>query len=172
MKTKQDIIETYKNLVIQKKCSKITVKELCENLKISRPTFYKYFKDTYDIVEFILVNDGIYQTKVLVDHKIDKYMITEAWYLSFYKNKEFYYYAIQDETQNSLFNTLISRIALLNREYFMETMDFQDASYFAYKYASTQAMLLKKWILDGMVVSPRKMAEYFLKDILNGIYRP
>ena len=167
MKSKEDIVETYKKMIIDKKSSRITVKELCNHMKISRPTFYKHFRDTYDILEYILINDGIYQTRVLVDQKIDKLTITEAWYLSFYKNKDFYFYAIQDESQNSMFNTLITSISKLNRDYFIQSMTKQDAEYYAYKYASSQAMLLKKWILEGMTIDPKKMAEYFMKDILN-----
>ena len=41
----------------------------------------------------------------------------------------------------------------------------EDAEYYAYKYAAMQAMLLKKWLNEGMIVEPRKMTEYFLKDI-------
>ena len=53
MFSKESIIETYKQLVIQNKTSKITVKEICETMHISRTTFYKYFKDSYHIMETI-----------------------------------------------------------------------------------------------------------------------
>ena len=35
-------------------------------------------------------------------------------YIEFYKNKELCYYAIKDESQNSLFNTLINKLTELN----------------------------------------------------------
>ena len=168
MKSKETIIKTYKELVISKKSSKITVKELCQTVGISRTTFYKYFKDSYEIMETILINDGIEQMKILVEADLDTYTIIESWYVSFYKNKEFYYYAIKDESQNSLFNTLIKELTEFNKEIYKGIMSEEDIEYYAYKYAASQAMLLKKWILEGMKVEPKKMAEYFINDLLSG----
>ena len=59
MKIKETIVKTYKDLVIAKKSSKISVKELCQAVGISRTTFYKHFKDTYDVIEYMLVNQSI-----------------------------------------------------------------------------------------------------------------
>ena len=87
MKSKEIIIEAYKHLVITKKSSKITVKELCEYIPISRTTFYKYFKDTYDIIETILVSEAISTLRVLINSGLDSFTVTEAWYIEFYKNK-------------------------------------------------------------------------------------
>ena len=85
--------------------------------------------------------------------------------MSFYKNKEFYCYDIKDESQNSLFHTIISRLTAYNMKLYKEHFPEEGMEYYAYKYASMQAMLLKKWMNEGMVVEPRKMAEYFLNDI-------
>ena len=75
MKSKDEIIKKYKQLVIKKKSSKLTVKELCEEVHISRTTFYKHFKDTYEIADaedfvrltmpFICVDEtGVFQQNV------------------------------------------------------------------------------------------------------------
>lgn len=167
MNRKEKIIELYKELVIKKQGAKVTVKEICEEMGISRTTFYKYFKDTYDIMEYILINDAINKMKVLCEEKLDRRTIIESWYVSFYVNKEFYFYAMKDDGQNSLFNTLIQKLTEFNIELYEEYFENEDIEYYAYKYASLQAMLLKKWIHDGMKVEPRKMVEYFLTDLLN-----
>lgn len=168
MKSKETIVKTYKDLVITKKSSKISVKELCQAVGISRTTFYKHFKDTYDVIEYMLVNQSIAEQRILVKEGLEPATIVEAWYVSFYKDKEFYYYAIKDESQNSLFNTLISKLLELNKElYLFKLPNDVDLEYYCYKYASIQAMLLKKWILDGMQVSPKKMTEYFMNDLLS-----
>lgn len=168
MVTKERIIKMYKNLVIQKQSTKIAVKEICANLEISRTTFYKYFKDSYDVLECIFVNDAISQMEVLYQSKLDKKTIIEGWYISFYKNKEFYQYAMRDESQNSLFHTVIARLTEFNREVYKKYIPAEDVEYYSYKYATMQAMLLKKWMQEGMVVEPSRMAEYFLNDFLSG----
>ena len=90
MNSKEKIIDTYKRLVVKKQGAKVTVKEICDELNISRTTFYKYFKDTYDILEYIFVNDAIQQIEALFSANLDPETIMEGWYLSFYRNKEFY----------------------------------------------------------------------------------
>ena len=78
MNSKERIISKYKELVVKKQGAKITVKEVCDELDISRTTFYKYFKDTYDILEYIFVNDAICQMEVLYAANLDKRTITEG----------------------------------------------------------------------------------------------
>ena len=168
MISKESIIDTYKKLVIKNKTSKITVKEICETMHISRTTFYKYFKDPYHIMETIVVNDSLTTMKTLLDAGLDPMTITEGWYIEFYKNKDLYYYAIKDETQNSLFNTLINKVTEFNMQIYKDVYPSEYVDYYAYKYAASQAMLLKKWILDGMKLPPKVMAQIFLNDINNG----
>lgn len=165
MNSKEKIIDTYKTLVIKKQGAKVTVKEICDELDISRTTFYKYFKDSYDVLEYIFVNDAIQPIEVLISANLDTKTIIEGWYLSFYRNKEFYCYAIKDESQNSLFNTVIAKLTVFNMKLYEKYISKEDVEYYAYKYASLQAMLLKKWMNEGMVVEPKKMAEYFITDI-------
>jgi len=166
MNTKERIAHDYCRLVIQKKTTKITLKELSEKCNISRTTFYKYFKDTYEIIEYIFVNDCVEPQKNLVYSDLDPKVIVLEWYLSFYKHKDFYLVAIHDVGQNSLFETIIEKLeefnAILYSKKWAKTASNQDIAYISYKNAAMQAMLLKKWMKEGMKVSPEKMAEYFL----------
>lgn len=61
-RTKILINETFFNLMENKPFEKITVAEICENLKISRGTFYFHYKDKYILIEDI-------QDKLLYDFK-------------------------------------------------------------------------------------------------------
>lgn len=45
------INETFFNLLEQKSLKKITVSEICNIAEINRSTFYRYYKDVYDLVE-------------------------------------------------------------------------------------------------------------------------
>lgn len=164
MISKYELIEKYKELVVKQKSSKINVKDLCNELGISRTTFYKNFKDIYEIIEYILVNESIKLMNTLIIENIDPFTIVESWYVSFYKNKDFYYYAIKDEAQNSLFNTLINKLTEFNKELYGNIYSGDDLEYLSYKNASMQAMLLKKWIIEGMVIEPKKMTEYYMNS--------
>lgn len=164
MSIKELITVTYHDLVVKKNTSKISVKEVCDTCHISRTTFYKYFKDCYEIIDYILLNDAIVPTYDLVKQHVDGKLTTINWYLSFYKHREFYIIAIKEHGQNSLFDTIIANLFEENYRLHREAFPQQDAidhEYLSYKYASSQAMLLKKWMMDGMVVSPTKMADYF-----------
>ena len=50
-RTKVKIIDSYLDLMGNKKWDRITVKELCEKCSITRSTFYQYYSDIYDLME-------------------------------------------------------------------------------------------------------------------------
>lgn len=49
--TQMIIRQTFLNLLKEKPLSKITVKEICEIAEINRTTFYKHYRDPYDLLE-------------------------------------------------------------------------------------------------------------------------
>ena len=51
--TKKMIFEAFLSILKNKPIAKITVKEICAAADINRTTFYKYYKDTYDLLEQI-----------------------------------------------------------------------------------------------------------------------
>lgn len=64
--TKMALGESLKKLILTKKLEKITIRDLAEDCGISRMAFYYHFKDIYDLVEWICVEDC---KKVLQDKK-------------------------------------------------------------------------------------------------------
>ena len=63
-KTEDKIIKSFKKLVNEYSFDKITVTMIAENVGISRPIFYRYFKDKYDIKNKLIAH----KTKELFDH--------------------------------------------------------------------------------------------------------
>ncbi len=51
--TRNKIIDHYLDLITQKRWDRISVKELCIEVDITRGTFYQYFNDIYDLMEHI-----------------------------------------------------------------------------------------------------------------------
>lgn len=56
--TKIALGESLKKLIQTKRLEKITINDLTADCGVSRMAFYYHFKDIYDLVEFICVEDG------------------------------------------------------------------------------------------------------------------
>lgn len=64
--TKTALGESLKKLLLTKRFEKITISDLTADCGISRMAFYYHFKDIYDLVEWVCVEDG---KKILQDKK-------------------------------------------------------------------------------------------------------
>lgn len=64
--TKTALGESLKKLILTKNLKKITINDLTADCGISRMAFYYHFKDIYDLVEWVCVEDG---KKALQDKK-------------------------------------------------------------------------------------------------------
>lgn len=56
--TKLALEDALKKQLMKKPLDKITIKDLTEELGISRMSFYYHFKDIYDLVEYACVHDA------------------------------------------------------------------------------------------------------------------
>ena len=56
--TKRALEASLKKLLLQKPLNKITISDIAEDCGISRMTFYYHFKDIYDLVEWVCVEDA------------------------------------------------------------------------------------------------------------------
>ena len=64
--TKRALEASLKKLLLQKPLNKITINDITEDCGVNRMTFYYHFKDIYDLVDWILVEDA---SKVLEGRK-------------------------------------------------------------------------------------------------------
>ena len=64
--TKRALEASLKKLLLQKPLNKITINDITEDCGVNRMTFYYHFKDIYDLVDWILVEDA---AKVLEGRK-------------------------------------------------------------------------------------------------------
>ena len=56
--TKRALVASLKDLLAEKPLDKITVTDLTEHCGVNRMTFYYHFKDIYDLVDWIMVEDA------------------------------------------------------------------------------------------------------------------
>ena len=56
--TKRALETSLKKLLLQKPLNKITINDITEDCGVNRMTFYYHFKDIYDLVDWIMVEDA------------------------------------------------------------------------------------------------------------------
>ena len=151
--TNELIAESFKNLLIKKDFKKITVKMIATESGFMRSTFYNYFQDKYEILEWIVKNE-IYD-------KISPYVINEAYYEAFQKvfkciesDKEFYKKAFQIEGQNGFEEILANEFSKLFKKAY-ESANFESDNpivtleTISYYQSLALIMYIKMWICDG-----------------------
>ena len=73
--TKKAIAYAFKELLLEKPITKITVQDISERCEINRQTFYYHFKDIYDLLEWIFTNEVV--------KKIEKETTIKNWQENF-----------------------------------------------------------------------------------------
>ena len=82
-RTKQALAVSLKKLLQEKQLDKITIGELAADCGISRMTFYYHFRDIYDLVEWMCVEDlraALQEKKTYVSWQEGLFRIFEASY--------------------------------------------------------------------------------------------
>lgn len=168
MTTKEKIKNAFITLVIKNQTIKISVKDIVEKANISRRSFYNYYVDRQSITEDIYIETIESTIKECFDKKMTTEMFITEIYKAFFKNKNFFIVAIKNDEQNSLFDTIIERNQRVFSYLYKDIIqDKIKLDYLSYKYASTQVMLLRKWINKGMIESPEFMTEIYLDSHKN-----
>lgn len=162
------IIQTFKELVMVKDFEKLTVAEISEAASISRKTFYQYFKDKNEVVEYIVFENIIQPMNQMrslsVAFEFPSLTIMSWLYEQFYKDRLFYSRISSFTGQNSFFELLLEYTSNIVAEKFSSlTISEQEKEYATYFYSSSHIMVLTKWIKDGMVISPVEMAQFYEK---------
>lgn len=58
-KTKKEVlVKSFQELALQMPISKITITNITDNCGLSQPTFYRYFRDKYDLIAWAYITDA------------------------------------------------------------------------------------------------------------------
>lgn len=110
--TKSLLGQKFKELVVEKSFDKITIKMITDAAGVIRPTFYNYFQDKYEVMEWLLWED-VFKS---VDELMDMDMPLEAMKMLFRKievDKEYYIKVFEVKGQNSFEEMLFVQISRL-----------------------------------------------------------
>lgn len=119
--TRQLLIDSFKNLMIDYPFKKITIKMITEGAHVIRPTFYNHFRDKYEIFEAILDDELFDSLYDLLNINMTR-EATKMIFTYFDKNREFYKNAFEVTGQNSFKQILIDKII----EVFLHAVDLQN----------------------------------------------
>ncbi len=169
---KSGIVEAFRHLALSKPYAAITVSDICLEAHLSRKSFYVHFQNKEDVFSYIFTIDAV---KPLRDINVlftksqarDMYqVIYQKPYQGVYDNKEFYSALVgpmkgHDDTFIRIATNAICDFNLeLLAKHKMQG-DIRKVDYIAYFFASSQAMLIQKWICDGFPYTPEEMASLY-----------
>ena len=169
--TKKALATSLKKLLSKKELPKITIANITTDCGVNRQTFYYHFKDVYDLLEWIYLNEVIQS----MDGK-DTYDTWQQGFLSifeyilnnkeFVKNtynsisREFFLRFIYDQTKELLKNIIEEKSKGLNVE--EENKEFM-ADFYKYGFVG----IVQDWIENGMKEDPHNIISK-LRDIIDG----
>ena len=161
--TKQALEASLKNLLLQKPLNKITINDVAEDCGISRMTFYYHFKDIYDLVEWVCIEDA---KQALAGKK--SYDTWQEGFISIFQavqeNKPFVmnvYRAVSRERIEQYLNHLIHNLILgvVEEKAKGMTVNEADRQFIAEFYEHAFLGIMLEWIGGNMKEDPAAIVE-------------
>ena len=174
----EQVEEAFKGLLLGKPYSKITVSEICRTAGVTRKAFYSVFHDKEAVVEALFDKHVVKRLRDL--HRLfdlqDRLILNDTFvkrmYEALYAEKEYYLNLVgplrgHDDTFLRVVTNSIYKFNMESTSILDVIQPEYKRDYVAYFFASSQAMLMQKWISDRMVISPDELA-----DIYNDLTMP
>ena len=159
---KKIMLESARKMIERKAFEDITVQMILDDCKISRSTFYRYFRDKYDLI-------GQYYTDYVFSLWKEERCTTWLSYLqcvfAFLKeNRKYFLKVFEISGDNSFWNSLydysfdVTKAALLIVE--KDTELSKEQEYSIRNYVVGQIHISRQWLQDDCPLPVEKMAEF------------
>lgn len=96
---KSSIAEAMKSLVREKSIENISVIDICERGNVNRRTFYRYFSDKFEVIEWIHYSDFLQRLRMPSESSLFYYMSAAVDLIV--EDREYYINALKYKGQNS-----------------------------------------------------------------------
>lgn len=165
--TKRAIAQSLKNILLKKPLTKITINDIAEDCGINRMTFYYHFKDIYDLVEWVCLEDA---RTILEENKI--YTSWEQGFLQIFEmvreNKPFVmnvYQCVHQEQVERYVKPLVDHLILqiINEEEDASRVGSEDKEFVAQVYSHMFVGLMLDWIKADMQKEPELIVNQLAK---------
>ena len=105
MKTKELLADSFRSLVLTMPFQKISIKMITDGAHVIRPTFYNYFQDKYEVIEFLFDQDIGSKVEVMIENDMEQEAI-KLMFICFEKNKEYYHRLFAHYCEQTFFRIL------------------------------------------------------------------
>lgn len=151
--TKQNIIDAFWELYREKRIEKITVKEITNKAGYNRGTFYEYFKDVYDVLDYIeqSVIPDIDELPPIKMKDMNIGMPIDVFLQIFEKNSKYYSVLLGDKGDPAFASKLKNYVKPLLKQILTDYHDID----------SIEMDFILEYVLSGMIGI---MSYWFKKD--------
>ncbi len=165
--TERALADQMKKLLSKKPLSKISIKDLTDACHINRKTYYYHFKDKYDLVHFIFMDEFYYQLDYDSIDSIWDFLIPLSEY--FYSNKAYYRHAFEEKCQNSFSEFFADLMESILKEHFED--EFKTSEYkvlYADYITAGMVYVFKRWLESYENIPPEKFIS-IMKNAIHGL---
>ena len=165
--TKRALEQSLKNLLLKKPLTKITISDITEDCGINRMTFYYHFKDIYDLVEWVCMEDA--------KRALDEKKTYDTWqqgllqiFEAVQENKPFIlnvYRCVHREQVEKYLQPLVDQLMLdvIQEESASMMIREEDKQFIAKIYAYIFIGVMLDWIKDDMREAPQEIVARLVK---------
>ena len=164
---KNAVAEGTKDLMRSKTIDQISVNEICEKTGLNRRNFYRYFRDKYEVVEWIYYHDYLLNTEHFEGWSLWDYMPHIARVL--YADQAYYRNAFLYTGQNSFRACVIRYLSgLLRGDYRSEFSSEELFNFYLEHECNMGFDLFVLWLSEEQPMPPEDFVQLF-RDLY---YRP
>ncbi len=161
--TKRALEQSLKKLLLKKPLTKITIQDITEDCGINRMTFYYHFKNIYDLVEWVCLEDA----RRALENRCDYDSWTQGLlqiFASVRENRAFVMNVYQCVHQEQLEKYLKPQvdslvIEIINGESGSKTLHEEDKEFIARIYSHVFIGVMLDWIKEDMRSDPKQIVD-------------
>jgi len=166
-KTKYELAQAMKDLMKSREIEKISVSDICDGAMVSRPTFYKYFRDKYDLVNWyfdkVATNSFLQMgtSMTLREALTRKYIIMQ-------EEGSFFPVAFRSHSQNNLMEYDYNSIYDFYCGYIADKTGHKitgDMEFILKVYCAGSIHMTVEWAVSGMTTPPEEMADLLIRSL-------
>lgn len=166
-KTRYRLAEAMKKLMHEESVDRITVRQIVEESGLTRPTFYRYFQDKYDLVNWYFDKVASRSFKLMgVRMNLREALICKFSLMR--EEGDFYPAAFRSEAQNSLIEYDYQSIYQFYREFISSHTGKSvpdDIDFALRMYCIGSIYMTAQWARGGMVREPEAMADDLIRAL-------
>lgn len=168
---KISLAQNLRALMQREMFEKITIKQICDETGVIRATFYNYFDDKYDCLNWIVYHD-------LVEGNLDyikagnEYAVLDHDIATVQENKNFYKAGYQVTGQNAFEDMVRSNLAIAFSEYFKlyrknSFLPQYNNDLLSRYYAECLAFDLREYVINRKETLDRKSIITMINDMMS-----